>query len=104
MAEDRVAVLEQKVEALQREVAALRDSLNGSQPPPKQHPLDGHPIVAKKRPPAEAAAYEAQRLKELGLEGLDYIDPPKLRQMLIDDGVDPTTNECSRGIIEMREE
>jgi hypothetical protein len=109
MSEDRVAVLEQRMAALEREVAALRNGGRTISGQPfvstnPNDPLDGHPLIAKKRSPEESAAYEARRLKELGLEGIEYIDPPKLRQLLIDDGVDPTTNEFSRGIIEMREE
>src|SRR6185436_6024275 len=98
MAEDRVMMLEQRVAALEREVAALRDSANGrgsppAPPPPRQHPLDGHPLIAKKRSPAEAAEYEARRLKELGIDHLQPVGAQKLRQMIIDAGVDPNTTE-----------
>ena len=104
MADDRVAVLEQRVAALEREVAALRDAGNGGRPPARRHPLDGPPLIAKKRSPAEAAEYEARRLKELGIDHLQPVGAQNLRQMIIDAGVDPNTTEFSRGIIEMREE
>ena len=45
----------------------------------------------------------AKALKELGIQG-KAIGRKKLREQMIKRGFDPTTNEFSRGIIEMREE
>jgi hypothetical protein len=108
MSEDRVAVLEQKVEALQREVAALRAALRTGRKPyvslNPNDPLEGHPLLSKKMSPEEAAEYEARRLKELGLENVPLISVEELRQMMIDNGVDPNSNEASRELIAMREE
>src|SRR3954454_7805705 len=98
MSEDRVAVLEQKVDALQREVAALRAALRTGRKPyvslNPNDPLEGHPLLSKKMSPAEAAEYEARRRKELGLEGVEPITAEELRQKLVDAGWDPTSNEA----------
>jgi hypothetical protein len=109
MSEDRVTVLEQRVDALQREVAALRAALRPPERTPyvssnPNDPLEGHPLLSKKRSPNEAAEYEARRLKELGIDHLQPIGAERLQQLLIEDGLDPNGTEFSRGIIEMREE
>jgi hypothetical protein len=108
MSEDRVAVLEQKVDALQREVAALRAALRTGRKPyvslNPNDPLEGHPLLSKKMSPEEAAEYEARRRKELGLENLPPITLAELRQLMIEHGVDPNSNEASRELIAMREE
>jgi hypothetical protein len=110
MSEDRLTALEQRLAALERQVMMLRNALNASGcapyvSPNPNDPLEGHPLISKKPPREQWAALEAKRLKELGLEGVELIDPPKLRQMMIDeDGLDPNGTEFSRGIIEMREE
>jgi hypothetical protein len=109
MSEDRLTAIEQRLAALERELAALRAALRAGMRPPyvslnPNDPLEGHPLISKKLPPDELAAYEARRQKELGLEGVELIDLPTLRQMMIDQGVDPNSNEASREIIAMREE
>jgi hypothetical protein len=108
MSEDRLTALEQRLAALEREVAALRAALRTGRTPyvslNPNDPLEGHPLIAKKPPREQWAELEAKRRKELGLEGVEPIGAEKLRQLLIEDGIDPTSNECSRGIIEMREE
>jgi hypothetical protein len=108
MAEDRVAALEGRLAALEREVAALRAALRTGRVPyvslNPNDPLEGHPLISKKPPREQWAALEAQRLKELGLDDVEPIGAEQLRQMLIDAGWDPTSNEASREIIAMREE
>jgi hypothetical protein len=57
--------------------------------------------------PQERAALVAESkklLKALGLQGKKPIDAKKLRERMIQGGIDPEGNEFSRGIIEMREE
>jgi hypothetical protein len=109
MSEDRLAALEQRLAALEREVAVLR-SLVGPAPwepfvsTDPNDPLKGHPLISKKPPPEIAAALEAQRLKELGIDHIQPIGAEKLRQMLIDAGWDPTSNEASQEIIAARED
>lgn len=49
------------------------------------------------------AAGWAAAFKEMGISG-EPVGAEKLREMMIADGVNPETNEFSRGIIEMREE
>jgi hypothetical protein len=109
MAEDRLAVLEQRMAALEREVAVLRNALNASGcapyvSPNPNDPLEGHPLISKKPPREQWAELEAKRRKELGLEDVKPMGAQKLRQMLIENGLDPNGTEFSRGIIEMREE
>jgi len=108
MSEDRLAALEREVVLLKREVAALRTAFRtGRMPyvsPNPNDPLEGHPLLSKKMSPEEAAVYEARRRKELGLDPLPPITLAELRQMMLDNGVDPSANEASRELIAMREE
>jgi hypothetical protein len=108
MSDDRVAVLEQRVDALQQEVAALRAALRtGRKPymsPNPNNPLEGHPLLSKKMSQEEAAEYEARMQKKLGLENVELVDAATLRQMMNDDGVDPNAKEASRELIAMREQ
>jgi hypothetical protein len=110
MAEDRIAVLEERLAAVERAVAELRAKNRMSNGKPfvstnPNDPLDGHPLISKKLPPIEAAAHKARVEKSLGIEGIEPTDPAQLRQMMIEeDGLDPNGTEFSRGIIEMREE
>src|SRR4051812_45124995 len=105
MSADRLAVLEDRVAALEREVAALRAAPRPAPPEPsapadRKDPLEGHPLVSPRMPPAEAAAWDARILKELGIDHLEPMDPAELRRMMIDeDGLDPNGTEFSRGII-----
>jgi hypothetical protein len=110
MAEDRLTVLEGRVAALERELAALRSAVRpASGGPPvsaaANDPLKGHPLISPRMPPDAAAAWDARILRELGIDHLEPLDPATVQQMMIDeDGLDPNGNEFSRGIIEMRQE
>src|SRR5215468_1880948 len=109
MSEDRLTAIEQRLAALERELAALRAALRAGMRPPyvslnPNDPLEGHPLISKKLPPDELAAYEARRRRELGIEHLEPMTVQQLRQALIDAGWDPTSNEASREIIAMRED
>jgi hypothetical protein len=104
-----LAVLEARVAALERELAAMRAAVRYSPrqpfvPTDPNDPLEGHPLIEPKPPPEVAAAWEARRLKELGIDHLQPVGAEKLQQMMIEDGVDPNGNEFSQGIIDMREE
>lgn len=109
MSVDRIAVLEQRLAAVERAVAelrvtsrpSLRRTFVSSNP---NDPLDGHPLISRKLSPEEAAAHNARVDKALGIEGMQPVGPEKLREMMLADGVDPNSSEFSRGIIEMREE
>jgi hypothetical protein len=109
MSEDRLTALEQRLAALERQVVVLRNALNASGcapyvSPNPNDPLEGHPLISKRMPPEAAAVWEAEQLRRLGIKHLKPVEPAKLPQMMIEDGVDPNSNEFSRGIIEMREE
>src|SRR3954469_8059860 len=107
MSEDRVAVLEERVATLEREFTVLRASAGPAPwerfvPTDPNNPLNGHPLLERKPPPEVLAAWKAQALKELG--DLEPITAEQLRQILIDNGWDPASNEASREIIAAREE
>jgi hypothetical protein len=61
--------------------------------------------LAREEQPAVAAEARKFRqfLRQLGIRGKP-IGAKKLREMAIREGLDPESNEFSRGIIEMREE
>src|ERR1700730_5623591 len=105
MSADRIAVLEDRLAAVERAVAELRVTKRPREPMPfvssnPNDPLEGHPLISKKLSPEEAAALDTQIDRELGIEGLEPVGPERLREMMIADGVDPNSNEFSRGIIE----
>src|SRR4051812_44417264 len=109
MAEDRIAMLEARLAAVERAIADLQAAPPPAARPPfvssnPNDPLDGHPLISKRLPPEEQAAHDARIDKALGIEGIEPVGPEKLREMMLADGVDPNGNEFSRGIIEMREE
>jgi hypothetical protein len=103
--DERIGKLEERVAALEREVAEIK---NGPTPAPasgqRRDPLEGHPLIWKRPPREELLRHEAEMLKRLGIENLKPVGAVKLRQMLLEEGIDPNSNEFSRGIIEMREE
>jgi len=103
MSEDRIAIFEERLAAVERAVAELRANGWAGEPAARGHPLEGHPLLSKRMSPEEAAAYEAQRRKQLGLENLPPITLAELRRSMIEHGVDPNANEASRELIAMRE-
>lgn len=108
MSQERIAILEERLAAVEVAVADLKASSRSGIRRPfvstnPNDPLEGHPLISKRLPPEEAAALDAQIDRELGIEGIEPVGPEKLREMMIADGIDPNDNEFSRGIIEERE-
>jgi hypothetical protein len=98
-----VEELEQRLAAVEREVARLRLKLdqNGTEESPAER-------AARTRRESEQAharwvAGWAAALKEMGIEG-QPVGAEKLQEMMRASGIKPEDNEFSRGIIEMREE
>ena len=104
MSDDRIAVLEQRLAAVERAVAELRAAQPAPPPAtgPRKDPLEGHPLIWKKPPPEELEAMEAEIDRTLGIEGIEPVGLERVREMMIADGIDPNDNEFSRGITEMR--
>src|SRR5262245_28941840 len=106
MTDERWATVEGRLAAAERAVAELRAVARpvAAAADPKD-PLKDHPMFRQSiTDPKELAEFEARIDKQLGIDGLEPMEPAKLRQMMIDeDGIDPDGNEFSRGIIEMRE-
>ncbi|MEK7833927.1 MAG: hypothetical protein AAB401_22760 [Acidobacteriota bacterium] len=50
------------------------------------------------------AAGWAAAMREMGIPRMEPVSAEKLQEMMIAEGIDPESNEFSRGIIEMREE
>ena len=108
MSEDRIAALEERLAAVERAVAELRAAARppAAAPGPRKDPLEGHPLLWQSiTDPQKLAEMEAEIDRKLGIDGIEPLDPGKVRQMMVEeDGLDPNGTEFSRGIIEMREE
>ena len=104
---DEIADLQRRVAALESELAELRHA-NGVLSPDDEPMPEIVRLCPSLRPSWEQRHRSAEvwrKVKEqLGIQDLKPIGAEKLREMLIADGVDPNSNEFSRGIIEMREE
>jgi hypothetical protein len=99
---DRLTALEERLAALEREVARLK--AERPEPTDPNDPLANFPYWSNKPPRELWPELHAQRMKELGLGDVKPMGAKKLRELMIAEGLDPTSNEFSRGIIEMREE
>jgi hypothetical protein len=102
--------LEERVAALEQEVARLKAGLHpgaparqSGQPAPDEEPLGDQLLREARGGQAELAAGWTTFMEELGIQG-QPIGARKLREMLIADGIDPNDNSFSREIIAMREE
>jgi hypothetical protein len=103
---DKTAALEERMAALEGAVAALYHLVEASvkTAPDPNDPFAGLPYIAKKPPRELWPVLEADFLRRMGLEGIQPVGAERLRQMMIEDGVDPNTTQFSQGIIDMREE
>jgi hypothetical protein len=106
MSEDRIAVLEERLAAVEQAVAKLQAARPATAPAPRKDPLEGHPLLWQSiTDPNKLAEMEAEIDRKLGIAGIEPLAPDKVRQMMIEeDGLDSKGTEFSRGIIEMREE
>lgn len=94
--------LEERVAALEREVAELRAAVR-SRPAPTDIASQVPMIRAAWAAPRPSAEEWANILKQMGVTG-EPMGAEALQAMLLAEGLDPNSNEFSRGIIEMREE
>jgi hypothetical protein len=94
-----VEQLEQRLAAVEQELAELRRDRAAA--PPKPRRRRGLLELADARHEESVANIEAV-FREMGIEG-EPVGAEKLRQMMLDEGVSED-NSFSRGIIEMREE
>jgi hypothetical protein len=97
--------LEKRVVALEQEVKALRGLVGGLPFTGKETPAErGAQLFreAERNRGVMAAAW-AKVKDRMGIHA-EPIGAERLRQMMIDEGIDPNDNSFSRGIIEMREE
>jgi hypothetical protein len=99
----RVAELEKRVTALEREISSLRQLVAA-------RPIEETPAEAGARMLREAEQSQAEleavwaRVKEqMGIHG-EPIGAEKLQERMLASGIKPEDNILSRGIIEMREE
>jgi hypothetical protein len=95
--------LERRLAAVERELAALRRQLTPL--PVAETPAERGARLLRGEPPApgQAEATWAAAMKQMGIQG-EPVSAEKLREMILACGVNPESNEASRGIIEMREE
>jgi hypothetical protein len=97
--------LEQRLAAVERELAALRERLDRLVPPVDETPAErGARLLREARAsqPAVSAAV-AKAFAEMGITG-EPIGPEEVQRRMIAEGIRPEDNIFSRGIMEMREE
>jgi hypothetical protein len=99
----RVAELEKRVTALEREISSLRQLLEAR--PIKETPAEAGARMLReaKRSQAELEAVWARVKEQMGIRG-QPIGAEKLQAMMLAEGIKPEDNILSRGITEMREE
>ena len=104
--------LERRLVAVERELAVLKGRLIPEPPPTRSSEssdelesfIQSVPMLRKARENAPLYAEAARKmLKDLGITGKP-LGAEALQKMLIAEGLDPTSNEFSQGIIDMREE
>src|SRR4051812_22639001 len=103
---DELADLQRRVAALEREVAELRQAQGAAAPDDEPMP-EVVRLCPSLRPAWEnrhrSAAAWREVLDRMGIRG-QPVGALKLQELMIAEGVDPNSNEFSRGIIDMREE
>jgi hypothetical protein len=99
----RVAELEKRVAALEREMGLLRQLLEAR--PIKETPAQAGARMLREaeRSQAELTAGWGRAMEQLGIRG-ELIGVEKLRERMLAEGIKPEDNILSRGILEMREE
>ena len=93
-------VLEQRLTALEREMADLKAEFARS---PNCATRGARLIQEAQGQHAAVVAAWRKFMEELGIQG-EPIGAKKLREMLLQQGINPEANEFSREIIAMREE
>ena len=98
-------ILEQKVAALEQELAQLKVGLSGDAPAQQpREPSRGARLIREAAESHNDVAAGWQKLLEnLGIQG-QPIGAKKQREVLLANGINPDDNEFSRDIIAMREE
>ena len=98
---DSSATFERRLDALERTVADPRRRIpGGSTDPGAMSAVDR--LICRTDPETLRAIAERVR-REMGIEG-EPIGAEELQRQMLERGADPTGNEFSRAIIEMREE
>ena len=95
--------------ATRRNLTEQKEPRRAKRPAPPRPPIDDDLALAEElireahKDDDALIAMSKKFLKQLGIRGKP-IGAKKLREMAIREGLDPASNEFSRGIIEMREE
>ncbi len=95
--------LEQRLDALEREVAQLRKVLRPDFGPPEDDSEGAQLIREAAEGHADFLVGWSKFMEEAGIQG-QPIGAKKLRELLRQKGINPEDNVGSRGIIGMREE
>jgi hypothetical protein len=95
--------LEQRLGALEREVARLRQLLEPRSAVETPAERGARLLREARASQAALSAVTAKVYAEMGITG-EPVGAEKLQQMMIDAGVNPEDNSASRQIIAMREE
>ena len=99
-----VTTIEQRLTALEGGVRALRQDMSHLRPPQSGHEaLDRLRFIAPRHAAADRIERAKAVLRAMGIEG-EPIGAEALQRLMVSEGVDPQSNEFSRGIVEMREE
>jgi len=97
--------VEKRLEKLEAAIGNLQQQLNFAQVPVETQAERGDELIRVARASQKQLEIAwAKVMRELGIEKLQPIGAEQLQEMMAAGGIDPSDNEFSRGIIEMREE